>query len=513
MLVLMAIGYRHLADFSPISPVNENRLDPIEGQLFVPNQKTPLLIFALAGFFLASRISRLRSCIGRSAAAAWGVPILLTAILLNVWAYYTSEPSLALVSLSLTLIGAAALLGGSQAVRLIRLPALFILLALPIPGFLLNSIIHSMQLFTAQTSGVLLSILGVEHLVLADLIYTPWNVFQVIEGCSGLRSIETLVMAAIVYQHSLPHSRACSWLLVISAPLVGLLINQLRVLWIIFFPSSSVSAVHTAQGLIMIVVGILLIDRLNALLVRWLPADDTSGRDPKNGIPAPTPWPVGSFAFVSGLLLVSALATLADPWEANRPLHKNPARFPGQIADWKVEARPIDQEFFGSTRHTQAISRTYRRGDEAVNVFIGTDSRSDGLVSGMSPKNAQLQPGWERIHSEPISLGAQGARAVASIHEGLTGKEYVLYWEQGTDGFALEATRAILAIDRSPWQRPYGAMSFRFSTPIETTDPGAIKEAHGRIAPFVALATKVFPNPRAREITRRSTGDGPVKVR
>lgn len=499
LLILLATSYRGLVDFSPIAAVNENRLNPVEGQLFVPNQKSPLLIFAIAGFFFAQRAVALRSCFREDAWTGWGLPLLASGIAFNLLSHRTEEPFLAVVSLSLTALGGAALLGGRTALRRMRLPALFLLLALPVPGFLLNSIVYPMQLATAQMSGFLLSLLSVDHLVMADLIYTKAAVFQVIEGCSGLRSMETLLMAAIVYQYWVPHSRACSWILVLSAPLIGIVVNQLRVLWIIFYPSSSASSAHTVQGLVMIVVGVLLIDRLHSVLSRWLPAARTPSDAPRDGATASGPWPARAFALLTALLMLNVAATFMEPWPVDRPLHKNPAQFPGQIDGWTVKADPIDEEFFGSTRHTQVVSRTYQRADEEVSVFIAVDSRTRPLASGISPKNGRVGKGWTILASGAADFGpGRHDRAIASIQRSRTGLAYVIHWQQGVDAHPLEALRNALALDRSPWQRPYDAISFRISTPLEGTAPISIERANARIAPFIEIARETFPAPDLR---------------
>ena len=321
-------AYHELADFSPISPRSANRTDPIEGQLFVPNQKPVALIFALAAGFLALRGRALIRAIGSRPVPVWSGALVVMAAALNVWSHMVAAPHLTLVSLSFMTIGLAGLLAGSDGARLARLPALFPLLALPIPGFVLNGLVDAMQLWTARVTGWLLSGFGVEHVVQGELVHTGAYTFQVIEGCSGLRSTETLLMAAIVYVTLLPHSRICSWLVVASAPLIGLVVNQLRVLSIVFGPESWLAGSHATQGLVMIVVGVLVIDRVNTFLASRLPraevAEPVADRRPD----AAVAWPTLRWGMAVALLCLTALATRIAPWETSRPEHVNPNRFP-----------------------------------------------------------------------------------------------------------------------------------------------------------------------------------------
>ncbi|MCB9725705.1 MAG: archaeosortase/exosortase family protein [Spirochaetaceae bacterium] len=490
LVVCLVLAFREIAAFSPIAAINANLGDPLEGQLFVPNQKPHLLIFGLSLVFLAQRARLLWRLVG-SPATAWSAPLLVAALALNVWSHLVGAPFLGLVALSASLIGVAGLVAGSQGARAMRLPALFLLLALPIPGYVLNGLIDPMQLMTARATGWLLTALGIEHQVSGDLIHTRSHVFQVIEGCSGLRSMETLLMAAIVYQHWLPHSRAVSWLVVLGAPVIGLIVNQLRVLWIVLSPGSSVANSHTTQGLVMIVVGVLLIDRLNAFLVARLPREVASDPDVHDADRHPD-WPFRRLAAAGVASLLCAGATLAEPWEPERPLHRNPSRYPGRIAGWEVDVDSIDHEFFGSTRHTQAVLRTYRRGKEAVSVFVAADARKEPLVSGLSPKNERLKPGREVLARWRVENG-EGDGAEASIQRSREGLEYVVSWQQGVAGPLSELLRTVLVLDRSPLQRTWDAMVFRIATPIPDAHATSREAAEARLQPFVELARELFP--------------------
>ena len=61
------------------------------------------------------------------------------------------------------LLGAANLLGGIAALRVIALPAAVLVFAVPIPAPLLNQILWRLQIWTADFTGLLLRVIGMSR--------------------------------------------------------------------------------------------------------------------------------------------------------------------------------------------------------------------------------------------------------------------------------------------------------------------------------------------------------------
>lgn len=498
LVVLVFTYYSGLVEFTPISPLLASREGVVDGQLFVPNQKSPLLIFGLSAFFLALRFRRLRDAPERpdTLGLALGLGLLLFGLGIGSWAHYVGDLALEVVSLSFTLLGIAGLLGGSAALGAMRLPALILLLVVPIPSVLLNAIVHPLQLFTASTTSALLDVLGVANVVYGDTIYTQQAAFQVIEGCSGLRAMETLVMTAIVYQALLPHSRVVSWILVLSAPLFGALINQVRVLVIVLDPASSTGQDHTIQGLVMIVAGVLLVTAFSIVLERCLPPDEMPElATPGETVSEPTSRPgrPGRIALVVGLLIVGLGVKSGERFEIERPEHIGPNRLPGTLGAWRAEVEALDYQFLGSTHYAQSVYRTYRNGEESVRVLLGVDARRKPMLSGVSPKIHLLGQGWRIVERWPLEFGEAGTLAYGSIQQSLDQMAYVVSWQQGMDGMLGEILRDLLGLDRSPFQRPYSAMAVQISTPMTSLAPAQRDAARARIEPFLERVRETFP--------------------
>jgi exosortase len=154
----------------------------------------------------------------------------------------------------------------------VLLPAVFLLLATPVPGVLLNAVLYPIQLATVKTTTWLLNTFWLGPVLSSgDRIFRDGAVFEVIESCSGVRTVETILMAAFLYHDLFFRSRLQSTLIIAMAPLIGLIANQIRVVAIVLNPYSKFAAVHSAQGLVMIVAAVLMLAALDAALTKFLP--------------------------------------------------------------------------------------------------------------------------------------------------------------------------------------------------------------------------------------------------
>jgi exosortase len=499
LLLLAVLAYQELVDFRGLAP-GAGHPQGLEGQLFVPNQKSPVLIYGITAWFLLARLPLLGRSLGSPTWTPTALPCLAAAALLGVWAHLTTALPLLILSLCLMILGAGALLGGHRGMRLVRLPALFLLLALPIPPVLLNQMMQPLQLYTAWATGVILDGVGITNIVHAEMVQTGTHTFEVIESCSGLRSIETLVMSAVLYQEILPHTRLRSWLLVLSAPLLGILVNQARVLSIVLNPLSHFAAVHTLQGIVMIVLGVLLLAALDWLLRQILPGPTRAPARPSqtSGAVRGSPdWPLPRVALLASLLLaMGAIVLQADPFPIERPLHVSPYELPGRFAGWTAKSLKVDDQYLGSTSFTQRIDREYRRGDDQVFVFVGVDRRVDPRRSGLSPKIDRPGPGWEILESQLVQPADAPFELRRSVVRGPDGRALLYSWSQGNASLPVELLRGVFGLERSPFQRPYSATSVRIHTPLREGEAGQ-DAAEARLEEFLAEIRTRFPAPAA----------------
>lgn len=443
----------------------------IEGFFFTPDETSPWFVLVLAATFLYIRRERFRRAmvsVRSPIATALGIGFALLSSLLCLWASYVDTLGLLIPSMSLMLVGGGLYLGGWDGLRAIRLPALFLVLAFPHPAVLLNAVIYPMQLVTAQGSTWILDLVRLNARQSGDLIFASGGkVFEVIETCAGLRSAETLVMASMVYTQIFSRDGLRAILLIVLAPLVGLGVNFLRVVSIVLNPESSLSGVHTAQGIVMLVGGVLLLDVLDRVLGRILP-----GQRPRASVGHPTPSGAGSdpkstvgraVAFFCLLSALGCASAALPPWKARpgsvTPIYGIAAKLDG----WTAEGLPLDKQFMGTVGFSEWLHRRYSKdgGPRSVVVFIGTDNRLEPRVSLISPKTAVTGPGDVVVDRSELGDGSQRIDRIL-IHSP-QGSTLAYHWSSGVGSLVRESIRSALALDRGLFRRPGRSIVVRVS--------------------------------------------------
>ena len=157
------------------------------------------------------------------------------------------------LSLVLILIGITLYFFGGRLLRFLFVPFVLLFLALPIPAIVFNRIAFPLQLFASRCAVWSMTVLGIPVLRQGNVIeLKPLNSFEtrkleVVEACSGIRSLMTLMTLAVVFAY-FTHPRSnngngprtpISWLrsygfwrsliLVASAVPIAILTNAARV--------------------------------------------------------------------------------------------------------------------------------------------------------------------------------------------------------------------------------------------------------------------------------------------
>ena len=481
-----AVAYRGLVELAAVAKPPRG-IQATEGFLFEPSSSSPWLIYACSVWLIGARLPRLRILAGTKGGGILSLALLLLAAALGTWAPYVGDPSLLVPSLSLALLAAAGLIGGLPGMRTMLLPAAFLLLAIPVPATVLNQIAYPAQIWTADVTTAALDLAGLQISSHADLIYYRGRVFQVIESCSGIRSVITMVMAAVLYQELFFRSRLQSLLLITLAPAVGVFINVVRVITIVLNPLAEIASVHTLQGLAMISAGVLVLAGIDRLL--------SLGLAPKR---RPTPTPSGRtttllrWGTLASILVVFAGASLAiPPWEYDRVSMRSLSRMPVEILGASATNLRIEKSYLGSTGYSEWVHRRYGAENDGIYLLVLGNSRLDPRIDSLSVKTAIPGAGWkiEERRSIVFDDGTEGEEFLVSSRRG---RRLVHHWREGFEPTALEVGRALLNLDRSPLRRPGRSLILRLSTPVSRSEASR-SGARERLESFGAEVRKATP--------------------
>src|SRR6185436_5631161 len=218
------------------------------------NYSHGLLIPFIIGFILWTERERLARTIQRPAMWCGLAAVLFASLAL--WAGTAgAELYLQRTSLVVMLAGIVLYFWGFSVLRLVIVPLFLLLLAIPIPAIIFNKIAFPLQLFASRCAVWAMTVFDIPVLRQGNVIeLMPLGAretkkLEVVEACSGIRSLMTLVTLAVVFAyftHPRPENpedgpRTKGWsrlgtygfwrslIIVLSAVPIAILTNALRV--------------------------------------------------------------------------------------------------------------------------------------------------------------------------------------------------------------------------------------------------------------------------------------------
>ncbi len=133
-------------------------------------------------------------------------------------------------SLLLLLAGLVIMFLGWRWFRAVLFPWAFLFLMVPIPKIIFNQITLPLQFLASRLAGSLLAVLGVPVLREGNIIHLPVMDLEVVEACSGIRSLVSLVALAVIYGYFLESRIWRRIVLVVAALPIALAANGLRIM-------------------------------------------------------------------------------------------------------------------------------------------------------------------------------------------------------------------------------------------------------------------------------------------
>ena len=170
------------------------------------NYSHGLLIPFVICYFLWSERGRLARVVG-SPSMMWGLSAVVFA-LLALWAGTAgAELYLQRISLVVMLSGTVLYFWGFRLLRFMFVPLLLLVLAIPIPSILFNKIAFPLQLFASRCAVWAMTLFDIPVLRQGNVIeLMPLGAretkkLEVVEACSGIRSLMTLLTLAVVFAY------------------------------------------------------------------------------------------------------------------------------------------------------------------------------------------------------------------------------------------------------------------------------------------------------------------------
>lgn len=192
------------------------------------NYSHGFLIVPLALFFAYERRQRLRSTPCRPMTVS-GLVVVAGSLFLLIAGTLGSEFFLTRVSLIGVLAGGVLFLLGPGHLRTLAFPLAFLVLMIPIPAILFNQIAFPLQLVASRFGESVLALAGVPVLREGNVIVLASTTLEVVEACSGIRSLVSLLTLGIVFGYFTDQRLGVRLVLALATVPIAIITNGLRV--------------------------------------------------------------------------------------------------------------------------------------------------------------------------------------------------------------------------------------------------------------------------------------------
>jgi exosortase len=224
------------------------------------NYSHGFFVAPLAFYFAWQRRDNLKSAKLRP--SVLGIVLIAASIGLFLAGLFGAELFFTRISLIGVLAGVVLYVWGREHLRILAFPIAFLLLMVPLPVIIFNQIAFPLQLLASRVGETAISLAGIPVLREGNVLQLPSRTLEVAEACSGIRSLVSLIMVAIVLGYFTERSVARRLLIALAAIPIAIVANAARVAGTglaseLVSPAAAEGFLHTFSGWLLFVVAFL----------------------------------------------------------------------------------------------------------------------------------------------------------------------------------------------------------------------------------------------------------------
>lgn len=207
--------------------------------------------------------------------SSWlGIVLVIISLLLYFFAYVAEINTVASFSIIPLLMGVILYLYGYLMLRELMFPLFFLLFMIPVPSQIYSSLTIPLQLFVSKVSVSFALFFGIPIYREGNVIHLPEQTLQVVQACSGLRSMISLLTLSAIFGYFTLKSNILRSALFVSGIPVAVLVNIIRVLLMIvafyyFKLDLTGDNIHTVFGMMVFALALIIIALVRGVFSIW----------------------------------------------------------------------------------------------------------------------------------------------------------------------------------------------------------------------------------------------------
>jgi exosortase D (VPLPA-CTERM-specific) len=479
------------------------------------NYSHGLLVPFVIGYIIWSEWETLRNAQKKNSFWFGGGAILL-ALLMLLAGTLGAELFVQRMSLVLMLIGLVIYFWGVKPLKILTVPFLLLIFAIPIPQIIFNKIALPLQMWASQIAIWGIRIFGIPSVRKGNVIeILPLGSMQIIalevvEACSGIRSLMTLVTLGLVLWYFTREKTRFDWvravILMLSAIPIAIITNAGRVtstgvLTYYYGKQSADGFSHKFSGWLVYLVALVLLMGLNIVVKKFQRKDEK-----KRSEKIITNYELRITNYhLPVLITVLLLSALFINWFEQRgevivsraPLSEIPAK----LGDWTQKGSDIrfSEQTESVLRTSDYVMREYADPmGRFANLYIGYYASQRTGATYHSPQNCLPGAGWEMNQPELVEITTPSGKTFIAnryIIENGQSKAVMIYWYQGR-GRATSSEysdKVYTVLDSVLRRRSDGAM-VRVMTSVTNSEAEALQTALDLSAQTAETLSRFVPD-------------------
>jgi exosortase len=178
-------------------------------------------------------------------------------------------------SLIILIYGLILFMEGKETTSLLRFPVGILFFAVPLPYILYNAVAFPLKLVATQISVILLGLYGLPVFREGNIIYLSHTTLEVVDACSGIRSLMTLITLAFFLACLMHRKFLIRFLIMALAIPIAVLANAIRValngILTQYNPAWSEGFWHDFSGWMVFVLSFIILWTISLLIRKFSP--------------------------------------------------------------------------------------------------------------------------------------------------------------------------------------------------------------------------------------------------
>jgi len=158
-----------------------------------------------------------------------GLAIIVMSLFFYLFSKFAGILTLAPIAMVFTIWGIVLYLYGYQVIKHLAFPLFFLFFMIPIPSQIYASLTVPLQLLVTKISTGILAFTGMPVYAEGNLVFLPNNKLQVVNACSGLRSMTSILTLSALFGYLLLNSFWSKSLLFLSGIPISIVVNIIRI--------------------------------------------------------------------------------------------------------------------------------------------------------------------------------------------------------------------------------------------------------------------------------------------